>query len=161
VDKESLGRLLLSSAYLEAIFVLRSGRRKPILSRQVPVENRSPGAAGYRERNGRAGAQSAGSRVPMIGLQRPSLACRARAGLSLELGLPLCLVRKLSKEYGTQADRGQVRAGEIHRRGGGYRDVWSAAIQAAELCAKPGWLSTDLYAWSTRGGRGRGGSPAA
>jgi orotate phosphoribosyltransferase len=68
------------------------------------------------------------------------------AGLSLEVGLPLLLVRKLAKEYGTtKRIEGRFEAGE---RIAVVEDIVTsggAAIQAVEALREAGLVVEDLY----------------
>jgi orotate phosphoribosyltransferase len=147
VDKEALGRLLMSAAYLEGDFVLRSGKRSkyyldkylfetdPVVLRGIVEElammirNRVAAGAGY----GRLAAPELGGVV--LG-----------AGLSLEVGLPLLLVRKLTKEYGTgKRIEGRFEPGD---RVAVVEDIVTsggAAIQAAEALREAGLVVKDLF----------------
>jgi orotate phosphoribosyltransferase len=147
VDKEALGRSLLGAAYLEGDFVLRSGRRSryyldkylfetdPTVLRGIVYE------MAMMIRNELAlGTSYARLAAPELG------GIVLGAGLSLELGLPLLLVRKLTKEYGTlkriegRFDKGERVAvvEDIVTSGG-------AAIQAAEALREEGLIVEDLY----------------
>jgi orotate phosphoribosyltransferase len=68
------------------------------------------------------------------------------AGLSLEVGLPLLLVRKLAKEYGTtKRIEGRFEAGE---RIAVVEDIVTsagAAVQAVEALREAGLVVEDLY----------------
>ena len=102
LNKEDVGMALMKAAYLEGDFVLRSGKRSkyyldkylfetdPMVLRGIVAELammvREQLAAG--EKYQRLAAPELGGVV--LG-----------AGLSLEVGIPLLLVRKKSKEYGT------------------------------------------------------------
>lgn len=147
VDRESLGRSLLKAAYLEGDFVLRSGKRskyyldkylfetEPQVLRGVVqgmagmIRDRLANGAGYE----RLAAPELGGVV--LG-----------AGLSLELGLPLLLVRKATKDYGTskriegrfaQGDKVAV-VEDVVTSGG-------AAIQAVEALREAGMVVEDLF----------------
>lgn len=147
MEKEELGKALLEVAYLEGDFVLRSGRRskyyldkylfetEPRVLRgivnemAVMIRNQLVAGAAYQ----RLAAPELGGVV--LG-----------AGLSLELGLPLLLVRKLAKEYGTTKriegrfeQRERVALVEDIVTSGG------AAIQAAEALREAGMMVDDLF----------------
>ena len=102
MDKESVGKALLKAAYLEGDFVLRSGKRSkyyldkylfetdPNVLRGIVYE-----LAGMVREELAEGAGYQRLAAPELG------GVVLGAGLSLELGVPLLLVRKKSKEYGT------------------------------------------------------------
>jgi orotate phosphoribosyltransferase len=147
VEKQDLGRLLLDAAYLEGDFVLRSGKRSkyyldkylfetdPQVLRGIVFElammlrNRLAVGSGY----DRLAAPELGGVV--LG-----------AGLSLELGLPLLLVRKAAKEYGTtKRVEGRFVAGETVAIVEDIVTSGGAAIQAAEALREAGLIVEDLY----------------
>ncbi len=147
MDKEALGRSLLDVAFLKGDFVLRSGKRSKyyldkylfetepqvlrgiVYEMAMMVRNQLASGSGY----DRLAAPELGGVV--LG-----------AGLSLELGLPLLLVRKLTKDYGTSKRiEGRFQPGEkiaviedIVTSGG-------AAIQAAEALREAGMIVEDLF----------------
>ncbi len=147
MQKEDLGRLLVQTAYLEGDFVLRSGRRSKYyldkylfetdprvlrgIVQELAMMIRERLAAG--ERYDRLAAPELGGVV--LG-----------AGLSLELGLPLLLVRKASKEYGTtKRIEGRFAPGE---RVAVVEDIVTsggAALMAAEALREAGLVVSDLY----------------
>jgi orotate phosphoribosyltransferase len=147
VDKETLGKSLLETAYLEGDFVLRSGKRskyyldkylfetEPRVLRGIVFEI----AALVREQLA-AGEQYQRLAAPELG------GVVLGAGLSLELGIPLLLVRKKSKEYGTTKQiEGRFEAGE---RVAVIEDIVTsggAAIMAAEALREAGLEVRDLY----------------
>lgn len=96
VDREELARDLVAAAWLEGDFVLRSGRRSKYYFDKYLFETQ-PGIL-------RRVAVLLASLVPP-GTQRlaaPELgAIVLGAAVSLELDLPLVLIRKEAKEYGT------------------------------------------------------------
>jgi orotate phosphoribosyltransferase len=160
VDKASLGKALLEAAYLEGDFVLRSGKRskyyldkylfetEPVVLRGIVQQM----AAMVRERLA-AGAVYDRLAAPELG------GVVLGAGLSLELGLPLLLVRKAAKEYGTvkriegrfeQAERIAI-IEDIVTSGG-------AALQAAEALREAGLIVEDLYCVVDREEGGREGA---
>lgn len=147
MDKEALGRLLMEAAYLEGDFVLRSGKRSkyyldkylfetdPLVLRGIVhemaalIRNRLAQGAVYQ----RLAAPELGGVV--LG-----------AGLSLELGLPLVLVRKQSKEYGTtKRIEGRLSPGESVAVIEDIVTSGGAAISAAEALREAGAVVRDLY----------------
>ncbi|NLV72273.1 MAG: orotate phosphoribosyltransferase [Actinobacteria bacterium] len=147
MDKEVLGRSLLEAAYLEGDFVLRSGRRSryyldkylfetdPRVLRGIVYEmadmirNELAGGTQY----DRLAAPELGGIV--LG-----------AGLSLELGLPLLLVRKLTKDYGTQKlIEGRFSQGERIALIEDIVTSGGAAIQAADALREAGLKVDDLF----------------
>jgi len=147
VDKERLGRLLLEVAYLEGDFVLRSGKRSryyldkylfetdPRVLRAITNEM----AMMIREELA-VGTEYSRLAAPELG------GVVLGAALSLELGLPLLLVRKASKDYGTaKRIEGRFKPGE---RVALIEDIVTsggAAIQAAEALREAGLIVEDLY----------------
>jgi orotate phosphoribosyltransferase len=147
VEKESLGRLLLSTAYLEGDFVLRSGRRSKYYLDKYLFETDPQVLRGIvhemammmRNRLA-AGAEYARLAAPELG------GVVLGAGLSLELGLPLLLVRKLTKEYGTgKRIEGRFERGERVALVEDIVTSGGAAIQAAEALRDVGVIVEDLY----------------
>jgi orotate phosphoribosyltransferase len=147
MDKESVGKALLQAAYLEGDFVLRSGKRSkyyldkylfetdPRVLRGIVFEL----ASMLREQLA-AGAEYQRLAAPELG------GVVLGAGLSLELGIPLLLVRKKTKEYGTTKQiEGRFEPGE---RVAIIEDIVTsggAAIQAAESLREAGLDVRDLY----------------
>lgn len=147
MEKQELGRLLLSAAYLEGDFVLRSGRRskyyldKYLFETDPQVLRGIVGELALMIRNRLAsGTEYQRLAAPELG------AVVLGAGLSLELGLPLLLVRKAAKEYGTSKRiEGRFQAGE---RVAVVEDIVTsggAAIQAVEALREAGLVVDDLY----------------
>jgi orotate phosphoribosyltransferase len=147
VDKEALGRSLLEVAYLEGDFVLRSGKRSKYYLDKYLFETDPrvlrgivQGMAGMIRERLAEGASYERLAAPELG------GVVLGAGLSLELGLPLLLVRKAAKEYGTSKriegrfDRGEKVAviEDIVTSGG-------AAIQAVEALREAGMVVEDLF----------------
>jgi len=147
MDKELLGKLLLQTAYLEGDFVLRSGKRSKyyldkylfetdpqvlrgiVQEMAMMIRNRLAGGAPYR----RLAAPELGGVV--LG-----------AGLSLELGLPLLLVRKLTKDYGTgKRIEGRLEAGDAVALVEDIVTSAGAAVQAAVALREAGLVVEDLY----------------
>ena len=84
------------------------------------------------------------------------------AGLSLELGLPLLLVRKTSKEYGTSKRiEGRFEVGETIAVVEDIVTSGGAAIQAAEALREAGLVVQDLYCVVDREEGGREAAAAA
>jgi orotate phosphoribosyltransferase len=147
VDKESVGKALLKAAYLEGDFVLRSGKRSkyyldkylfetdPNVLRGIVYE-----LAGMVREELAEGAGYQRLAAPELG------GVVLGAGLSLELGVPLLLVRKKSKEYGTTKQiEGRFEPGE---RVAIVEDIVTsggAAIMAAEALREAGLDVRDLY----------------
>lgn len=107
-ELEQLGRDIVAAAWLEGDFVLRSGRRSRYYLDKYLFETQP----GILRRVGR----HLGELVP-AGTRRlaaPELgAVLLGAAVSLELDLPLVLVRKQTKEYGTQRPlEGVLEAGD-------------------------------------------------
>jgi len=147
VDRESLGRLLLEAAYLEGDFVLRSGKRSKYYLDKYLFETEPQVLRGIvREMAGMIRdrlAKGAG----YDRLAAPELGgVVLGAGLSLELGLPLLLVRKVAKDYGTgRRIEGRFAQGE---RVAVIEDIVTsggAAIQAVEALREAGMVVEDLF----------------
>ncbi len=147
MDKEALGSLLLETAYLEGDFVLRSGKRSKYYLDKYLFETEPQVLRGIvhelammirnrlalEERYDRLAAPELGGVI--LG-----------AGLSLELGLPLLLVRKLSKEYGTgKRVEGRYYEGERVALVEDIVTSGGAAIMAAEALREAGLEVKDLY----------------
>jgi orotate phosphoribosyltransferase len=147
LDKEALGKALLAAAFLEGDFVLRSGRRSkyyldkylfetdPRVLRGIVYEM----AMMIRNRL----AEGAGFEC----LAAPELGgVVLGAGLSLELGLPLLLVRKAAKEYGTtKRIEGRFQPGEKVALVEDIVTSAGAAIQAVEALREAGMVVEDLF----------------
>lgn len=147
MDRGDLGRLLLATAYLEGDFVLRSGKRsnyyldKYLFETDPRVLRGIVNEMAVMMRNEMArGAEYTRLAAPELG------GVVLGAGLSLELGLPLLLVRKATKEYGTSKriegrfeQREKVVLVEDIVTSGG------AAIQAAEALREAGLVVADLF----------------
>jgi orotate phosphoribosyltransferase len=147
VDKHSLGRLLLKTAYLEGDFVLRSGKRSKYYLDKYLFETEPQVLRGIvhamagmiRDRLAR-GAGYARLAAPELG------GVVLGAGLSLELGLPLLLVRKAAKEHGTgKRIEGRFAPGE---KVAVIEDIVTsagAAIEAVEALREAGMVVEDLF----------------
>ena len=107
-ELEPLARELVAASYLKGDFVLRSGRRSSVYFDKYLFETRP---AILR----RVGQELA--RLVPEGVDRlaaPELGAILLGGaVSMETGLPLCIVRKEAKEYGTSKPiEGRLEAGE-------------------------------------------------
>lgn len=147
MDKESLGIELLKVAYLEGDFVLRSGRRskyyldkylfetEPSVLRGIVAEM----ASVIREQ-GQDGTRYDRLAAPELG------GVVLGAGVSLELEVPLLLVRKAAKEYGTvKRIEGRFESGESVALIEDIVTSGGAAIQAAEALRESGLVVKDLF----------------
>jgi orotate phosphoribosyltransferase len=147
MEKASLGKLLLATAYLEGDFVLRSGRRSKYYLDKYLFETEPQVLRGIVHEMAMMIRNQLASGQVYERLAAPELGgVVLGAGLSLELGLPLLLVRKLSKEYGTgKRIEGRYAVGE---RVALVEDIVTsagAAITAAEALREAGIVVTDLY----------------
>ena len=147
MDRESLGRELLKVAYLEGDFVLRSGRRSKYYLDKYLFETDPSVLRGVVAEMARVVREQAQGEARYDRLGAPELGgVVLGAGVSLELELPLLLVRKAAKDYGTvKRIEGRFEAGErvavieeIVTSGG-------AAIQAAEALREVGLVVEDLF----------------
>jgi orotate phosphoribosyltransferase len=147
VEKDSLGRLLLDAAYLEGDFVLRSGKRSKYYLDKYLFETDPRVLRGIVTELALMVRNELASGSLYDRLAAPELGgVVLGAGLSLEVGLPLLLVRKLAKEYGTtKRIEGRFEAGE---RIAVVEDIVTsggAAIQAVEALREAGLVVEDLY----------------
>ena len=147
MDKESLGRLLLETAYLEGDFVLRSGKRSKYYHDKYLFETEPDVLRGIVHEMAMMIRNQLAYGDDYQRLAAPELGgVVLGAGLSLELGLPLLLVRKLSKEYGTgKRIEGRYHEGE---RVALIEDIVTsggAAIAAAQALREAGVTVEDLY----------------
>jgi orotate phosphoribosyltransferase len=147
VDKGSVGRALLDVAYLEGDFVLRSGKRSKYYLDKYLFETDPRVLRGIVEQLAVIVREQLASGAVYDRLAAPELGgVVLGAGLSLELGIPLLLVRKATKEYGTaKRIEGRFERGE---RVAIVEDIVTsagAAIQAAEALREAGMVVQDLY----------------
>ena len=163
MDKAALGRALMDAAYLEGDFVLRSGKRSQYYLDKYLFETEPDvlrGVVGHlaemvRERM-RAGASYDRLAAPELG------GVVLGAGVSLELGLPLLLVRKAAKEYGTvKRIEGRFEPGESVAIMEDIVTSGGAAIEAAEALREAGMSVRDLYCVVDREEGGAGAASAA
>jgi orotate phosphoribosyltransferase len=147
VEKEELGRALREVAYLEGDFVLRSGRRSRYYLDKYLFETEPRVLRGIVQEMAMmirnqlaAGAQYDRLAAPELG------GVVLGAGLSLELGLPLLLVRKATKEYGTTKQiEGRFAPGDKIALVEDIVTSGGAAIQAAETLREAGVVVADLF----------------
>jgi orotate phosphoribosyltransferase len=163
VEKQALGQSLLDVAYLEGDFVLRSGRRSKYYLDKYLFETDprvlrgivSELAVMVRNRLA-AGAQYDRLAAPELG------GVVLGAGLSLELGLPLLLVRKAAKEYGTSKRiEGRFAPGEKIAIVEDIVTSGGAALDAAVALREAGLVVEDLYCVVDREEGGREAASAA
>ena len=147
MDKASLGRLVMEAAYLEGDFVLRSGRRSRYYLDKYLFETEPRVLRGIVHEMAMMIRNQLASGEDYQRLAAPELGgVVLGAGLSLELGLPLLLVRKLSKEYGTgKRVEGRYEAGETAALVEDIVTSGGAAISAAEALREAGIKVKDLY----------------
>lgn len=147
MEKETLGRLLLQAAYLEGDFVLRSGRRSRYYLDKYLFETDPQVLRGIVFEMGMMIRERLAAGAPYVRLAAPELGgVVLGAGLSLELGLPLVLVRKLIKEYGTgKRVEGRLEPGDTIALVEDIVTSGGAAIQAAEALREAGAVVADLY----------------
>lgn len=147
MEKQELGRLLLHAAYLEGDFVLRSGKRSKYYLDKYLFETEPMVLRGIVHEMAMMIRNDLASGREYDRIAAPELgAVVLGGGLSLELGMPLVLVRKQSKEYGTtkriegrlEPDERIVVVEDIVTSGG-------AAISAVEALREAGAVVTDLY----------------
>ena len=134
VDREALAADLVAAAYLEGDFVLRSGRRSRYYFDKYLFETKPD----ILRRVGTLLAEL----VP-AGTQRlaaPELGAILLGGaVSMETGLPLVLVRKDAKEYGTsKVLEGELNAGEKVTLIEDVLTTGGEAIRAAEKVREAG-----------------------
>jgi len=147
VDKEALGGLLLNTAYLQGDFVLRSGKRSKYYLDKYLFETEPQVLRGIVHELAMMIRNQLASGAEYQRLAAPELGgVILGAGLSLELGLPLILVRKLSKEYGTtKRIEGRFEEGEKVALVEDIVTSAGAAIMAAEALRQAGMTVQDLY----------------
>lgn len=147
MSKEDVGKALLEAAYLEGDFVLRSGKRSKYYLDKYLFETDPAVLRGIVSELATLMRQQLAEGAGFTRLAAPELGgVVLGAGLSLELGLPLLLVRKKSKEYGTSKQiEGRFVPGE---RVAIVEDIVTsggAAIQAAEALREAGLEVRDLF----------------
>jgi len=147
VEKASLGKLLLATAYLEGDFVLRSGRRSKYYLDKYLFETEPQVLRGIVHEMAMMIRNQLASGEEYQRLAAPELGgVVLGAGLSLELGLPLLLVRKLSKEYGTSKRiEGRYAPGEKVALVEDIVTSAGAAVMAAEALREADIVVKDLY----------------
>lgn len=147
MEKESLGKHLLEVSYLEGDFVLRSGKRSRYYLDKYLFETDPRVLRGIVFELAMMIRNQLASGVEYQRLAAPELGgVVLGAGLSLELGMPLLLVRKQSKDYGTtKRIEGRFEPGE---RVAVVEDIVTsggAAIMAAEALRETGLVVDDLF----------------
>ncbi|MFH0917161.1 MAG: orotate phosphoribosyltransferase [bacterium] len=147
MEKASLGKLLLATAYLEGDFVLRSGRRSKYYLDKYLFETEPEVLRGIVHEMAMMIRNQLASGEEYERLAAPELGgVVLGAGLSLELGLPLLLVRKLSKDYGTSKRiEGRYAPGEKVALIEDIVTSAGAAIMAADALREAGIVVKDLY----------------
>jgi orotate phosphoribosyltransferase len=147
VDKQSVGKSLLEAAYLEGDFVLRSGKRSKYYLDKYLFETDPRVLRGIVFELVGMIRERLASGVEYQRLAAPELGgVVLGAGLSLELGIPLLLVRKRSKEYGTGKQiEGRFKPGETVAVIEDIVTSGGAAIMAAESLRGAGLVVRDLY----------------
>lgn len=144
---ELLGRLLLQTAYLEGDFILRSGKRSRYYLDKYLFETDPQVLRGIVQDMAMMIRHELARGTEYQRLAAPELGgVVLGAGLSLELGLPLLLVRKLSKEYGTgKLIEGRFEPGERVALVEDIVTSGGAALMAAEALRESGLVVEDLY----------------
>lgn len=147
MEKESLGRLLLDTAYLEGDFILRSGKRSKYYLDKYLFETEPQVLRGIVHEMAMLIRNQLALGVGYQRLAAPELGgVVLGAGLSLELGIPLLLVRKSTKEYGTSKRlEGRFVPGETVALVEDIVTSAGAAIAAAEALRESGLVVTDLF----------------
>ncbi|MBN1629125.1 MAG: orotate phosphoribosyltransferase [Thermoleophilia bacterium] len=163
MDKESLGKLLLQTAYLEGDFVLRSGRRSKYYLDKYLFETDPQVLRGIVFEMAMMIRNELAMGATYTRLAAPELGgVVLGAGLSLELGLPLLLVRKLTKDYGTSKRiEGRLEPGETVAVVEDIVTSGGAAIQAVEALREAGLVVNELYCVVDREEGGREAAAAA
>ncbi len=147
MEKESLGKLLMAAAYLEGDFVLRSGKRSRYYLDKYLFETEPRVLRGIVHEMAMLVRNQLASGVEYQRLAAPELGgVILGAGLSLELGLPLLLVRKQSKDYGTSKRiEGRWVPGERIALVEDIVTSGGAAIMAAEALRESDLIVEDLF----------------
>ncbi len=144
---ELLGKLLLQTAYLEGDFVLRSGKRSRYYLDKYLFETDPQVLRGIVHEMAMMVRERLAVGEEYHRLAAPELGgVVLGAGLSLELGLPLLLVRKHSKDYGTaKRIEGRFVSGERVALVEDIVTSGGAALMAAEALREAGLVVEDLY----------------
>lgn len=147
MGSELLARLLLDRAYLEGDFVLRSGRRSRYYLDKYLFETDPQVLRGIVHELAMMIRNQLAVGEDYRRLAAPELGgVVLGAGLSLELGLPLLLVRKSSKDYGTEKRiEGRFEPGERVALVEDIVTSGGAALAAAAALREAGLVVTDLY----------------
>jgi len=163
MEKEELGKLLLRTAYLEGDFILRSGRHSKYYLDKYLFETDPDVLRGIVSEMAMMVRNNLVRGSGYVRLAAPELGgVVLGAGLSLEIGLPLLLVRKLAKDYGTtKRIEGRFEIGEKVAVVEDIVTSGGAAIQAAEALRESGLTVDDLYCVVDREEGGREAAAAA
>ena len=163
MDKAALGRALMDVAYLEGDFVLRSGKRSKYYLDKYLFETSPEVLRGVVQHMAEMIGERMAAGAGYDRLAAPELGgVVLGAGVSLELGLPLLLVRKAAKEYGTvKRIEGRFEPGECVAIVEDIVTSGGAAIQAAEALREAGLSVQDLYCVVDREEGGAEGTAAA
>lgn len=147
MDRETVGKALLKVAYLEGDFILRSGKRSKYYLDKYLFETDPQVLRGIVHEMAMMIRNQLAIGVTYHRLAAPELGgVVLGAGLSLELGIPLLIVRKASKEYGTgKRIEGRFEAGENVALIEDIVTSGGAAITAAEALREAGLSVPDLY----------------
>jgi orotate phosphoribosyltransferase len=147
LDKKSVGKLIIKVAYLEGDFVLRSGRRSNYYLDKYLFETDPELLRGIVEQLATLLREQLLAGAGYTRLAAPELgAVVLGAGLSLETGLPLVLVRKSAKEYGTgKRVEGRYAPGDKVALIEDIVTSGGAAIEAAGTLREVGVVVTDLF----------------
>ena len=163
MEKEEVGKRLLAAAYLEGDFVLRSGKRSKYYLDKYLFETEPAVLRGIVEQMALAIREHLAAGEVYHRVAAPELGgVVLGAALSLELGIPLLLVRKATKDYGTtKRIEGKFEAGEKVAIVEDIVTSGGAAIQAAEALREAGLVVEDLYCVVDREEGGAEGAAAA
>ncbi len=147
MDKKAVGEALLEAAYLEGDFVLRSGKRSRYYLDKYLFETEPTVLRGIVQQMAVLVREHLAAGAAYERLAAPELGgVVLGAALSLELGLPLLLVRKAAKEYGTtKRIEGRFEPGDKVAIVEDIVTSGGAAIQAAEALRDAGLEVEDLY----------------
>ncbi|MCJ7796802.1 MAG: orotate phosphoribosyltransferase [Thermoleophilia bacterium] len=147
MERGSLGKLLLSVAYLEGDFILRSGRRSSYYLDKYLFETEPRVLRGIVFELAKMMRNELARGAVYQRLAAPELGAVALgAGLSLELGIPFLIVRKASKDYGTaKAIEGACVPGEHVAVVEDIVTSGGAALAAIDGLRQGGLVVEDLY----------------
>lgn len=163
MDKEALARLIVDEAYLEGDFVLRSGRRSSYYLDKYLFETNPRVLRGIVDHLAMMIRSELHQGATYRRLAAPELGgVILGAALSLELNMPLVLVRKESKDYGTgRLIEGRLTEGDAIALVEDIVTSGGAAISAAAALRAAGGMVRDLYCVVDREEGGREAAGAA